>query len=270
MSTFNIEVEGGKTVKLPTAGKYCDRDIIVTAKGGGGSGGDYQQGYDVGYEDGHASGYRQGYAEGEEAGYTKGYPEGEANGYTAGQTAEWKRFWDAFQDSGERTNYYAYFQQTGWNDNTFRPKYPITCVGGSSNGQSVFYNARMTKIEVDIVVINTSAKTMFQQCTSLETISKLVLRGATDCSSMFSGCSKLKNLNVDGSIDVNFSVSACPDLTDASVQSIIDHLAQLTPETTKTLTLHQDVRDKMTDVQVDKVVNQLKWTLAPAKKTGEV
>lgn len=34
--SFNIEVEGGKSVRLPTAGKYCDRDIVVTAQGGGG------------------------------------------------------------------------------------------------------------------------------------------------------------------------------------------------------------------------------------------
>lgn len=33
MSEFNIEVQGGSTVRLPTAGKYCDRDIIVTANG---------------------------------------------------------------------------------------------------------------------------------------------------------------------------------------------------------------------------------------------
>lgn len=31
--SFNIEVEGGKTVRLTTAGKYCDRDIVVTATG---------------------------------------------------------------------------------------------------------------------------------------------------------------------------------------------------------------------------------------------
>ena len=36
MSEFNIEVQGGSSVRLPTAGKYCDRDIIVTASGGGG------------------------------------------------------------------------------------------------------------------------------------------------------------------------------------------------------------------------------------------
>lgn len=33
--SYNITVEGGTSVRLPTAGKYCDRDIIVTAEGGG-------------------------------------------------------------------------------------------------------------------------------------------------------------------------------------------------------------------------------------------
>lgn len=33
----NITVDGGTSVRLPTAGKYCDRDIVVTATGGGGS-----------------------------------------------------------------------------------------------------------------------------------------------------------------------------------------------------------------------------------------
>lgn len=39
MSDFNIEVEGGSSVRLPTGGKYCPKDIIVTAKGGGSAGG---------------------------------------------------------------------------------------------------------------------------------------------------------------------------------------------------------------------------------------
>jgi hypothetical protein len=38
--SFNIEVEGGKTVRLSTSGKYCDRDIVVTATGGGGGNGE--------------------------------------------------------------------------------------------------------------------------------------------------------------------------------------------------------------------------------------
>lgn len=35
MSEHNITVTGGTSIRLPTAGKYCDRDIIITAEGGG-------------------------------------------------------------------------------------------------------------------------------------------------------------------------------------------------------------------------------------------
>lgn len=38
MSEYSITVEGGTSKRLLTAGKYCDRDIVVTATGGGGGG----------------------------------------------------------------------------------------------------------------------------------------------------------------------------------------------------------------------------------------
>lgn len=34
--SFNIAVQGGASVRLPTAGKYCEQDIVVTAPGGDG------------------------------------------------------------------------------------------------------------------------------------------------------------------------------------------------------------------------------------------
>ena len=40
MSEHNITVTGGTSIRLPTAGKYCDRDIVITAEGGGGGGDD--------------------------------------------------------------------------------------------------------------------------------------------------------------------------------------------------------------------------------------
>lgn len=43
MSELNIEVEGGTSIRLKTADKYCDRDIVVTATGGGG--GEFPTGY---------------------------------------------------------------------------------------------------------------------------------------------------------------------------------------------------------------------------------
>lgn len=41
MSEYNFSVESGASLRFKTAGKYCDRDIVVTAEGG-----------DYGYEDG--------------------------------------------------------------------------------------------------------------------------------------------------------------------------------------------------------------------------
>ena len=38
MSQFDITVEGGTSVRLPTAGKYCPKNILITATGGGGGG----------------------------------------------------------------------------------------------------------------------------------------------------------------------------------------------------------------------------------------
>ena len=35
--SINFDLESGKTLKLLTAGKYCDRDIVVNAVGGGGN-----------------------------------------------------------------------------------------------------------------------------------------------------------------------------------------------------------------------------------------
>ena len=41
--SWNIEVESGSSVRLPTAGKYCDRDVVITALGGGGTGGNFKK-----------------------------------------------------------------------------------------------------------------------------------------------------------------------------------------------------------------------------------
>ena len=43
--SFDITVEGGKSVRLPTKGKYCDRDIVVTATGGSGGNSRLPAGY---------------------------------------------------------------------------------------------------------------------------------------------------------------------------------------------------------------------------------
>ena len=158
-------------------------------------------------------------------------------------------FWEAYQQGGQRVNYYQRFVQDSWNDETFHPKYPITCRGGATNGRSVFYNSRMTCISMPIIITGIPAREMFYQCIELETISRLVLDGVTDCTGMFTGCAKLKNLHIEGSIDVDFSVSVTAVLTDESVQKVLGCLAQLPEGTSHTLTLHNAVGSRLTDAQ---------------------
>lgn len=45
LSEHSFDLEAGKTLKLLTAGKYCDRDIVVNAVGGDGSTSDVPEGY---------------------------------------------------------------------------------------------------------------------------------------------------------------------------------------------------------------------------------
>lgn len=171
----------------------------------------------------------------------------EIRGMTGGDFYD--AFWDAYQQGGKRDNYFQRFIQDGWNDETFQPKYPITCKGSSSYGRSVFYNSRMTRIPVPIIITGVSAKEMFNQCTKLVTIDRLVMDGVTDCATMFSGCSLLQNLNIEGSVDVNLSLSATAVLTEESVQKVINCLAVLPEGTTRTLTLHNAVGSRLTDEQ---------------------
>lgn len=53
-------------------------------------------------------------------------------GYAAGQQAEYDRFWDAFQQNGNRTDYRSAFFGPGWDGVSFRPKYVIKAVGSAA------------------------------------------------------------------------------------------------------------------------------------------
>jgi hypothetical protein len=90
------------------------------------------------------------------------------------------------------------------------------------------------------------------------TIQKLILNGVTRYTSTFAGCSKLENITIEGSIDANFNISATAVLSNKSVQSIIDHLKDLTGATTQTLTFHTDVKITTNQINAAKGKN---WTV---------
>lgn len=178
-------------------------------------------------------------------------------GVEAGKQAEYDLFWDAYQQNGTRRNYYQLFVQSGWTDTTFKPKYPINCYAvqsyESTNATEIFNNCYMTRIPVPITVTGLAIDRMFQSCRNLETIDLLVLNGVTSFTHTFLSSPKIKNITIGGSIDVNFNIAATAVLTNESVQSIIDHLKDLTGATAQTLTLHADVGAKLTQTQKDTI-----------------
>ena len=64
---------------------------------------------------------------------------------------------------------------------------------------------------------------------------------------------------VENSIPFSLSFAQSPLLSDESIQSIINGLA--TVETAQTLTLHADVKAKLTESQIAQITSK-NWTLA--------
>lgn len=183
--------------------------------------------------------------------------------FAAGKQTEYDRFWDAYQENGNKTNYYYTFAGKGWNDDIFNPKYPIMISGSTTAGLGVFFEcAGISRVPVAIEVASgVSIQAMFSACSKLHTITLIKLGGNNNITSnSFNGLYVLENITFDGSIEKSVTFPQSSKLTDASVQNIIDHLADLTGKTAQTLTFHADVGAKLTDEQ-KAIVTAKNWTL---------
>lgn len=85
---------------------------------------------------------------------------------------------------------------------------------------------------------------------------------ATNIGSILNGCLSLKEFRVKKeSIKVSFPCSNAQSLSDESIQSIIDGLADLTGQEAQTITFHSTVKDKLTEEQITQIISK-NWTLA--------
>lgn len=162
-----------------------------------------------------------------------------------GMQTEYDRFWDAYQQNGNKTNYDQAFAYTHWTDETYNPKYDIVCNGSNSTRQA-FYNGRMTSTKVPIRVKNTELNATFTG-SSVKTIPLLELDGITGIrNNPFSGCSALENITIEGSIEADISFQWSTKLSNASIWSIAMALAWMNTdagENNRTLTLSQTAVD---------------------------
>lgn len=162
--------------------------------------------------------------------------------FEEGRKAEYSAFWDVFQQNGERDNYQNAFVL--WDEGIFSPKYNI--VGNLIN---LMQNSTIASTKVDIVAGEYSAQNAFYKCQSLVTIKKLNVTNATSLNNSFYACPALENITFDGEIRLSVSLSQSNLLSDDSVQSIIDHLADLTGKEKQTLQFHSAVLLRLTDEQ---------------------
>ena len=183
-------------------------------------------------------------------------------GKVAGQKVEYDRFWDVYQQNGNRTDYRGAFNGTGWNIDSFKPKYDLRPV----RTDYMFAHGSLAGCDlVNIldslgIVLDTSQATGFNyftlgDCTthfpildlrgdtwttnlfisaSVETIDKLIFKddGSQIVSSTLSNCGYLKNVVFEGVIGNDMNISGSGMLTKTSITSIINALSNTTTGTT--------------------------------------
>ena len=204
-------------------------------------------------------------------------------GYERGRQEEYDAFWDAFQQKGSRTDYSHAFRGAGWTDESFKPKHPLLLAGSA---ESMCAGAAFTEIPVavdfsrcnniyycfdhcsnlvrlprlDLSEVRT-ANFGFGYCLRLEEIQCLVFSENTVLTAnTFQGIANLKHLTVEGTVNTMIVLQYASGLTNESVQSIIEHLKDLTGGETKTLRFHANVGAALTDAQ-KACVTAKNWTL---------
>ena len=218
--------------------------------------------------------------------------ENEQRVYEAGKQAEYDRFWEThLANMGD--GFFA-FAGKGWNDETFnpphgtvlRPTYASNMFSGTGitdlvalceEGEitldfsqswtlsQLFYTLSGRAYLTRVGVINTtraaSLGQVFAGQSNLHTIIKLVFKedGSQGISNLFTGCTALANMIIEGTIGKNgFNVSDCVLLSHDSLMSIINHLKS--GVSGLTVTLGSTNLAKLTDAE-KAIATQKGWTL---------
>lgn len=213
---------------------------------------------DASFMDGELKGSETGYELGYGIGKSDGIEQGYNSGIEDGKQAEYDRFWDEFQRKGTRTHYAFAFAYNGWTDTNYNPKYPIDYTNNNGISSMFVWNHEVTDTKVPITANGACANAFSNS--GIKRIPKLIFRGATNVNNMFLNATKLEELYCEGEITLSISFAQSNLLTNESVQSIIDCLADLTGQTAQTLTLHADVGAKLTDAQ-KATITAKNWTL---------
>lgn len=174
---------------------------------------------------------------------------------------EWNTFWDSLQHNGDGTaDYRSMFFY--WENDIYKPKYPIYSTKNSMT--SAFANARIESTLVDVDLSKTTnCNSLFNYCSRLHTIPKLIVAEQNTFVSAFVGCAKLVNITVEGTFGNSIDFSPCP-LSKDSILSILNALS--ITKTDQTVTFNKNaVNAAFTDDEWNTLVaTKTNWTIALA------
>lgn len=148
----------------------------------------------------------------------------------------------------------------------------VTIKGNTAENKVVFNRAfRGSSLEtIDLTAFNAKCSgdmtlAFYYNANLTEILGELdfsnVTTGLSGGSGAFTGCGKLVTITPKpNSIKISINFADSKLLSDVSIQSIIDGLADLTGGTAQTLTLHSTVGSKLTDTQ-KATITAKNWTL---------
>lgn len=202
--------------------------------------------------------------------------------YEAGKQAEHDRFWDAFQENGNKVDYSNTFRYYTWTDENFRPKYDIRPTTATSIFQgnkitdlvkilnecnvvldfsnckklymAFYYNYSITTVPV----VDTRASNdnndlyyLFGQDTNLKSIEKIILKetGEQLFNGTFANCGSLKEVRFEGVIGQNINLGGSPSLSHDSIVSVINALSETASG--KTLTLYKSAVNRAFGININ-------------------
>ena len=184
--------------------------------------------------------------------------------HDAGKQAQHTWFWDQFQDFGNRDHYFYAFSYYNFDDTTYDPQHTIKTGTTNTGGQNLFYSSYgITDTKVDIIFEKT-ANGAFNNARKMKTIRKMIVNENVTFANTFTNAEALETISFEGTIGQNISFADSDKLNDLSIDNIVEHLKDLTGATSKSLTVHATVYDKMVADGKDALVTAKNWALVKA------
>ena len=207
--------------------------------------------------------------------------------YQGGKNSQYKEFWDAYQDDGNRNQYSYAFAQSGWNDSTFKPKFdikPTECEYGFMRCQCTkkmsdieaecnmkfdfsnctkfnyaFFYSEFTELpDIDLSKAEATLNRVFAGCKATK-IGTVTISANQNFNALFMSCSALKEIRFAGEIGGTGLDLTYTRLDHDSLLSLVNTLVNV--GAARTVPLGSYNRNQLSDEE-KAIATEKGWTLA--------